>query len=90
MAKDITAAEEARSLAIRNCQYHRVPLDDIETQAGMEHIRQASFTMIQAIYEFGDNNRPREQAMAYKAVEDACMYAIAGLARGRESRVRPD
>lgn len=88
MAQIVPAYEELYQSTLRNVQYHRIPLEDKDTQDRMQAIREAGRYLIVAIHDHGDNNRVREQAMAYRHVEEAVQDAIAGLARGREARAR--
>lgn len=73
-------ADSQLSQARHNIAYHRPVLQD--TQDFMGEIRVAADAFLTAI---GDATRDtemgRERAMAFTAVEDAVMYAIAGLAR---------
>ena len=90
MAYEPTPIEQLEDQALWNIRYHRIPLDDTATQDAMGNIRDSAAGFIHTLFLNMDPNRPRENQMAMRCVEDAVMYAIAGLARGRESRVRPD
>ncbi len=66
--------------AIHNVGYHKP--QEAATQALMEEIRRGAREFITVV----NNNTAynRETQMAYRAIEDAVMYAIAGLARHEE------
>ena len=82
VARDETymVARDQYHSAIHNISYHRPQHQS--TQQDMELIREGAkhfLTDINAATSLYDC--PRERAMAYRAVEDAVMYAIAGIAR---------
>lgn len=65
--------------ALHNLAYHKVR---DERQERMEVVRETlkdAAIRIDAMCEGID--MPRELQMAYRSLEDACMYAIAGIAR---------
>lgn len=65
---------------LHNLDYHRPELQ--ETQRRMEEVREAARIFAEKVWVATEGTPcPREQAMAFRAIEDATMYAIAGLAR---------
>jgi len=83
--KDIDGIETGLDVmlqsALHNVRYH--PVRD-ERQADMQVVRDAAQGFLFAVHRAMEGTSPassREKAMAYRSVEDAVMYAIAGIAR---------
>lgn len=67
--------------ALHNVTYHAVR---DSRQDDMEKVREAAKGFLGVIAAAMDSTSPRssrEKAMAFRAVEDAVMYAVAGIAR---------
>ena len=76
MPDEVKAAYKS---TIHNLTYHRPTADVADA---MEMIRQSAMWFVADICEMTAHTAmPRERQMALRAVEDAVMYAIAGLAR---------
>lgn len=76
----LNAGNSPHDDAIHNVSYHKPKHS--ETQDLMEQIRKGAQEFITVITNNTAYNR--ETQMAYRAIEDAVMYAIAGLARNEE------
>lgn len=74
--------KEALHLRVEHdLDYHRVPLDALVPQQKMERLRAQAKSFAHTVVE--QCVPGREQSLALTAIEEACMWAIASVARNQ-------